>query len=74
VIFHFSVESHFDLDIDEIWPDGDAPENPTVDDVAAVCEKYAPISRWMSDWDLAPFRVFLDGPGKSIEVFSKEHA
>lgn len=37
--FHFEVGDEADLTIDEIWPDGDAPENPTVDDVIAVVQK-----------------------------------
>lgn len=36
----FTLEFHglVHLSIDEIWPDGDAPENPTTEDVLEVIE------------------------------------
>lgn len=32
--FRFTIISESVLTIDQIWPDGDAPENPTADDAA----------------------------------------
>lgn len=43
--------------VDEIWADGDAPENPTVDDVVAELErdiKARGVESALSDWGLAP--------------------
>jgi len=34
--FNFHIDIDIDLTIEEIWPDGDAPENPTVEDVEEV--------------------------------------
>lgn len=31
--FHIRYEIDLVLNLDEIWPDGDAPENPTIEDV-----------------------------------------
>lgn len=37
----FTIEIHMEesLTVDEIWPDGDAPENPTAEDVKKVFVK-----------------------------------
>lgn len=35
----FSIELSVDLDIYELWPAGEAPDNPTATDVAAVLDK-----------------------------------
>lgn len=40
------------LSIDEIWPDGDAPENPTAEDVAAVMRVGGTSTRVLHDWSL----------------------
>lgn len=46
--------STFTLGVDEIWPDGDAPENPTVEDVVAQMEKS---QMTIDEWNLRPDRV-----------------
>lgn len=51
-MFHFSITHYSSLSVEEIWPDGDAPENPTVDDVLKVIEKYGGKMRVLSDWNL----------------------
>lgn len=38
------------LTVEEIWPDGDAPENPTEADVAEVLKKYS-LADLIGDWD-----------------------
>lgn len=50
--FHFSISAEISLDVDQIWPDGDAPENPTVDDVLAVIKACGGKRRVIQDWDL----------------------
>jgi hypothetical protein len=58
----FSVQivgDHY-LTVDEIWPDGDAPENPTAADVLAVMRSCGPKSRLVHDWNL-DFDIEVDG-------------
>lgn len=51
----------------EIWPDGDAPETPTVDDVIAAMRKDADHQsqfRWLADrWNLDIEDVEVTGAG-----------
>lgn len=48
--FHISTTKY--LDVDEIWPDGDAPENPTREDVIAVIKQCGGPKNVIPDWDL----------------------
>lgn len=52
--FSIRFETEATLTVDEIWPDGDAPENPTAEDVRAVflesCRN--DVLRGLEDWDL----------------------
>lgn len=50
--FHVSIEGAWSLEVDEIWPDGDAPDNPTVDDVRKVMPSH--VNRLITDWNLVP--------------------
>lgn len=50
--FNFQIEASLYLSVDEIWPDGDAPENPTADDVAQVIEQCGGLRAVIRDWDL----------------------
>lgn len=50
--FHFSISADVSLEVEDIWPDGDAPENPTVDDVVKVIEQCGGKMRVIEDWDL----------------------
>jgi hypothetical protein len=60
--FEFTVEGALFLEIDDIWPDGDAPPNPTVDDVIKVISECGGPRRVMADWDLdAELRLAVDG-------------
>lgn len=40
------------LSIDEVWPDGGAPENPTAEDVAARMQEDGGFHRVVRDWNL----------------------
>ncbi len=40
------------LDADALWPDGDAPENPTAADVRELIENEGGILRVIDDWNL----------------------
>jgi hypothetical protein len=50
--FHITIEGDWVLARDQIWPDGDGPENPTVDDVRAVLPDN--VSLLISEWNLRP--------------------
>lgn len=51
-------DSH--LSIDEVWPDGDAPPNPTAEDVAEVMRRHGGFHRVLLDWGLLD-RLEVDG-------------
>jgi hypothetical protein len=51
-VFHFNISHEESLTVEEIWPDGDAPENPTLDDVLAVIAKCGGRRRILDDWGL----------------------
>lgn len=48
------------LGVSEIWPDGDAPENPTVDDVIAVIRKNGGVDDVLRNWNMLP-QLEVDG-------------
>jgi hypothetical protein len=50
--FHFTYSCEVSLGVDEIWPDGDAPENPTLADVAKVVDLCGGAMRVLRDWDI----------------------
>ncbi len=50
--FSFTISADVDLALHEIWPDGDAPENPTVDDVLEVIKKDGGKRAVIRDWNL----------------------
>jgi hypothetical protein len=49
------------LTVDEVWPDGDAPEYPQAADVIEEMKKTGSISALLGDWGLTPsLEVFVD--------------
>lgn len=54
--FVLSISGEAELDIEQIWPDGDAPESPTAADVLAVLRKdggaFSPVERIIGEWSL----------------------
>lgn len=50
--FHVRFDADWTLDVEDIWPDGDAPANPTAEDVRRVIMECGGILRVMRDWDL----------------------
>jgi len=46
----YQVEST--LKAEELWPDGGAPDNPTVQDVIALIKSSGGIYRVLDDWNL----------------------
>ena len=51
-MFHFSISYDVSYSVEEIWPDGDAPENPTLDDVLAVIKKDGGKRAILNDWSM----------------------
>ena len=49
-----------ELTVKQIWPDGDAPKDPTVDDVLAEMQKYGTFLDVLGDWRLV----------ESLDVFN----
>ncbi len=46
-----------ELTVEQVWPDGDAPDNPTADDVAAVIKQCGGLRRVLDDWNLDRYLV-----------------
>ncbi len=54
-IFDVAIEGRWTLDVTQVWPDRDAPENPTADDVIAVMrECTGSIENLIREWNLRP--------------------
>jgi hypothetical protein len=50
--FKISYEMETVLDVDSLWPDGDAPEDPTVEDVKRLIIKHGGIYHVLNSWNL----------------------
>ncbi len=52
--FTLSVSGEVSVSLNEIWPDGDAPENPTAQDVAKAIEEQGAwsLANFFNDWSL----------------------
>ena len=50
--FKITYEMECVLDTDQMWPDGDAPTNPTAKDVIALIRRHGGIYRVLDDWNL----------------------
>lgn len=48
--FMISFDTSLTMTIDEIWPDGDAPENPGVEDVLVALEESGSFISVLNDW------------------------
>jgi hypothetical protein len=62
-MFTFELDASFELDVDQIWPDGDAPDNPTAQDVVRkIVESRYSVGEWLGEWNLSDFVVvYVDG-------------
>ena len=59
--FQIEITGFHNLTVSQIWPDGDAPANPTVEDVIAVMRSCAHSAQQLtSDWEL-DYDVEVDG-------------
>lgn len=60
--FQFDLDLSTTLTVDDIWPDGDAPENPTVAEVIAVVRNDGPLRNFVRDWEfLTGATLYVDG-------------
>lgn len=50
--FFISIRMDDVLGIDQLWPDGDAPENPTAEDVLDLIEECGGAEMIIRDWNL----------------------
>jgi hypothetical protein len=50
--FTFEVSKTFEMSPEEIWPDGDGPEDPTLEDVFKEIEKCGGAQSAIYDWYL----------------------
>ena len=61
-IFTFDFTGSINLTVSDLWPDGDAPANPTVLDVAKLIAKCGGLHNVIHDWNLDP-NIALDITG-----------
>lgn len=63
-MFEIRTDSYCTVTVNDVWPDGDAPENPTVDDVLEVMQQEGRKSRMIENWNLPqPEVTVTDGVG-----------
>jgi hypothetical protein len=59
--FHFEYDGDHTLTVEELWPDGDAPENPTTEQaLARVRESCSGPRDLIGDWNLG-VTVYFNG-------------
>lgn len=62
--FTVCFNESFELTVEDVWPDGGAPENPTAQDVADTMRKYGHKTRVMVDWNMVPPIEIIDAQGR----------
>ena len=67
-LFTVTLHAEYMLTVDEVWPDGDAPENPTAKDVIEQMTSYSHASTarsrrrsTLAEWCLDDVDVDVDG-------------
>lgn len=50
--FLVTISDYIEMTVEDIWPDGDGPENPTDEDVATAMREYGSKQRVLRDWEL----------------------
>ena len=51
-MFHIDFRGCLTLSLDDIWPDGNAPEHPTAQDVIEVMKASGSKTQMMQEWSL----------------------
>lgn len=64
--FSVTLESDNQLSVDDVWPDGDAPDNPTTEDVIKAIKEVGSAGRLILEWGMS-IDVYVDG--KRLEGF-----
>lgn len=73
--FGLHVSGYISLSVAEIWPDGDAPANPTAADVAARMEESLSLWSVIHDWNLADdLLAEVEDGNMSVALFAPRHA
>ena len=65
-VFSVRIDGDYTLSVDDVWPDGDAPKNPTTEDVIAVMKSDQVCTiDLITLWDLNTYqgepRLIVDG-------------
>ena len=67
------VDSTFTIRVDDLWPDGDAPEPVTAEDVAALMHRsslYA--AAMLTDWNMYDLDVWVNvGDRRPVHVYDR---
>lgn len=50
--FTVSLSGNVEMSVKEVWPDGDAPDNPTAEDVVEQMKREGTIPRMLENWNL----------------------
>lgn len=67
--FNFDLQALLWLNLEQIWPDGDAPENPTAADVAKVIEQCGGLATVIREWGLEDELTLTISHGKDyVEI------
>lgn len=66
--FHFSIECDVSLDVSDIWPNKNAPDDPTLADVLEAIRKAGGAAQIIRDWSLADDLCLTVSDGKNSEV------
>lgn len=67
--FLIDLHGSWDLAVEDIWPDGDAPENPTAEMVAQRMRDYGPMMYTLREWCLDPQEVTVFGNREIADVW-----
>lgn len=62
--FSITLESDNLLEAGDIWPDGDAPENPTTEDVIKAIKEVGSVRDLIRDWG---FTIDVSVDGKPVD-------
>jgi hypothetical protein len=66
-----TIHADITLSIDQVWPDGNAPENPTAQDVVNLLEECGSKRRALDDWCLLDdLDVWVDVGRKHAEAWA----
>lgn len=74
-IIHICVHDEFMFDVGALWPDGDAPENPTVGDVVKLINDSGGSKRFVDEWDLPlDYRAFVREESEESPAAAPNHS